>query len=147
MAEKQASQLKRTCHFEAREDIMTKLKSQALYITRIKYWNAGGNGNPPSFIPALWNIGILLIKRPLGPNNMTARVVLLVAHGLGQALFHFVCLLPLWQPQFTYISSGLLRQSHCKILIHFSLFKSCSQQVQHDPLVWLNYLGKKLTSL
>ena len=53
---------------------VTKLKSQALYNIRIKYRNAGGSGNPPSLIPALWNIGILLIKRPPGPNNMTASV-------------------------------------------------------------------------
>ena len=31
-------------HFEASEDIMTKFKSQALHIIRIKYWNAGGKG-------------------------------------------------------------------------------------------------------
>ena len=53
---------------------MTKLKSQAPYIKTIKYWNAGGSGNPPSLIPLLCNIGILLIKRPPGPNNMKARV-------------------------------------------------------------------------
>ena len=27
----------KTCYFEASEDIMTKLKSQALYIKKIKY--------------------------------------------------------------------------------------------------------------
>ena len=64
----------KTCFFEASEDIMTKFKSQALRIIRIKYWNAGGSGNPPSLIPALWNIDILLIKRQPGPNNMTASV-------------------------------------------------------------------------
>ena len=50
-------------HFEASEDIITKFKSQALHVIRIKYWKAGGNGNPPSLIPALWNIGILLHKQ------------------------------------------------------------------------------------
>jgi hypothetical protein len=65
----------RTCHFEASEDIMTKLESQALYIIKIKYCNAGGSGNPSFLIPALWNIGILLIKRPPGPNNLTASVI------------------------------------------------------------------------
>ena len=49
---------------------MTKLKSQALYITRIKYWNACGSVNPPFLIPSLW-----LIKRPPGPNNMTVSVI------------------------------------------------------------------------
>jgi hypothetical protein len=33
-----------------------------IQITRIKYWNACGNGPPPSFIPTLWNIGILHYK-------------------------------------------------------------------------------------
>ena len=40
-----------------------KFKSQALDIIRIKYWKSGGSGNPPSLIPALWNIGILLYKQ------------------------------------------------------------------------------------
>ena len=42
---------------------MTKFESQALQIIRIKYWNAGGSGNPPSLIPALWKIGIVLHKQ------------------------------------------------------------------------------------
>ena len=50
-------------HFVATEDIMTKFKSQGLHIIRIKYWNASGSGSPPSLIPTLWNIGILLHKR------------------------------------------------------------------------------------
>ena len=41
-------------HFEAIEDIMTKFKSQGLYIIRIKYWNTTS---------AHWNIGILLHKQ------------------------------------------------------------------------------------
>ena len=53
----------KSCHFEANKDIMTKFKSQALHIIIIKYWNASVSGNPPSFIPALWNIGILLQKQ------------------------------------------------------------------------------------
>ena len=53
----------RTCHFEVRKDIMTKFKSQALHVIRIRYWKAGGSGNLPSLIPALWNIGILLHKQ------------------------------------------------------------------------------------
>ena len=44
---------------------MTKFKSQGLYIIRIKYWNASGSGSPPSLIPALWNIGILLHKQAI----------------------------------------------------------------------------------
>ena len=52
--------LKKSLHFKASEDIMTKFKSQALHITRIRlYCNSGGCGNPPS----LWNIGILLHKQ------------------------------------------------------------------------------------
>ena len=50
-------------HFEASEDIMTKFRLQALHIKRIKYWNAGGSGSPPSFNPALLNIVILLHKQ------------------------------------------------------------------------------------
>ena len=46
----------RPCHFEASEDTMTKSKSPALHVIRIKYWKAGGIGNPPSLILALWNI-------------------------------------------------------------------------------------------
>ena len=42
--------------------IMTKFKSQALYIIRIKYRKASGSGNPPSLIPALWKITILGLK-------------------------------------------------------------------------------------
>ena len=48
-----------TYHFETSEDIITKFKSQALLIKRIKYLKVGGSGNPSSFIPAFWNIGIL----------------------------------------------------------------------------------------
>ena len=57
------SKFKKSWHFEASEAIMTKFKSQALHVIRIKYWKAGGTGNPPSLIPALWNIGILLHKQ------------------------------------------------------------------------------------
>ena len=53
----------RACHFEASENIVTKFKLQVLNVIRIKYENAGGSGNPPSLISALWNIGILLHKQ------------------------------------------------------------------------------------
>ena len=49
-------------HLEAREDIITKFKSESLHIIGIKYWKASGSGNPPFLIPALWNRGILLHK-------------------------------------------------------------------------------------
>ena len=55
----------KTCYFEASEDIITKFKSQALYIIKIKYWKASGSGNPPSFIPALRKIVILGLKTGL----------------------------------------------------------------------------------
>ena len=43
----------RTCHLEAREDIMTKFKSQALHIKRIKYRKASGMATlPPSYLPS-----------------------------------------------------------------------------------------------
>ena len=38
------------------KDIMTKFKWKALHILRIKYCKASGSGNPPPFIPSLWNI-------------------------------------------------------------------------------------------
>ena len=63
MAEKTGIPNLRSWHFEASEDIMTKFRSQGLHIVRIKYWNASGIGSPPSLIPALWNIGILLHKQ------------------------------------------------------------------------------------
>ena len=65
MAEKKGIPNLKCWHFEVSEDIITKFKSQGLYIIRIKYWNAGGFGNPPSLIPALWNIGILLHKQAI----------------------------------------------------------------------------------
>ena len=48
--------------FEASEDIMTKFKSHALHIIRIKYWKASGSGNSPSLIPALRKIAIYVLK-------------------------------------------------------------------------------------
>ena len=48
--------------FEGRQDIMTKFKSQALYIIRIKYWKDSGSSNSPSLIPALRKITILGLK-------------------------------------------------------------------------------------
>ena len=62
-------------HFEASVDIMTKFKSQGLYIIRIKYWNASGSGSAPSLIPAHWNIGILLHKQAKRRTIMHTTVV------------------------------------------------------------------------
>ena len=45
------SNFKKTCYFEASKGIMTKFKSQAFHIIRIKYWKASGIGNPPSLNP------------------------------------------------------------------------------------------------
>ena len=56
----------KTCYFEASEDIITKFKSQALHIIKIKYWKASGSGNPPFLIPALQKIAIYVLK----PNFM-----------------------------------------------------------------------------
>ena len=50
----------KTCCFEASEDIITKFKLQAFHIIRINYQKVDGSGNPPFFIPVLFNIGILL---------------------------------------------------------------------------------------
>ena len=51
-----------TCYFEASEDIMTKFKSQALHILKIKYWKASGSGNSLFLISALRKIAILGLK-------------------------------------------------------------------------------------
>ena len=55
----------KTCYFEASEDIITKFKSQALHIKKIKYLKASGSGNPPFLIPALQKIAILGLKTGL----------------------------------------------------------------------------------
>ena len=39
----------KSLNFEASKDIMTKFKSQALHIIRIKYWKASGNGKNEIF--------------------------------------------------------------------------------------------------
>ena len=41
---------------------MTKFKSQALYIIRIKYWKASGIGNPPFLIPTFQKIATYVLK-------------------------------------------------------------------------------------
>ena len=50
------SNFKKSYHFEASKDIMTKFKSQAVH------WKASGSGNPSSFIPALLKMAILGLK-------------------------------------------------------------------------------------
>ena len=65
-------------HIKASEGIITKSKSQGLYIIRIKYWNASGSGFTPSLIPAHWNIGILLHKQAKRRTVMHTTVGLLV---------------------------------------------------------------------
>ena len=54
-----------TCFIEASEDIITKFKSQALNIKKIKNGKVSGSGNPPSLIPALWKIAFLGLKTGL----------------------------------------------------------------------------------
>jgi hypothetical protein len=49
----------KTSNFKARKYIMTKFKSQALHIRRLKHWKASGSGDPPSLLPALQKIDIL----------------------------------------------------------------------------------------
>ena len=61
----------KTSKFKVSEDIMTKFKSQGLYIIRIKYWNASRSGFPPSLIPASGgNIGILHYKQAKLPKHL-----------------------------------------------------------------------------
>ena len=48
----------KSCHFEARKDIITKFESQALHIIRIKYWKTSKSSNPP----ALRKIAIAWLK-------------------------------------------------------------------------------------
>ena len=55
----------KSCHFKASEDIITKFKSQALHFKGFKYWSFGGSGNPPSLIPGILNIDILLHKQAI----------------------------------------------------------------------------------
>ena len=75
-------------HFEASEDIITKFKSHALHVIKIKYWKAGVSSNPPSLIPSLWNIGILLHKQAKRRTimNTTGRfisiILIVVRHAL-----------------------------------------------------------------
>ena len=45
---------------------MTKFKSQALHVIKIKYWKASGSGNPPSLIPTLRKIAILALGLKTG---------------------------------------------------------------------------------
>ena len=46
-------------HPKFKDCILNPVKIWLHYI-RIKYWKSCGSGNPPSLIPVLWNIGILL---------------------------------------------------------------------------------------
>ena len=55
----------KTCYFEASEDIITKFKSQAPNIMKIKYGKVSGSGNPPFLIPALRKIAFLGLKTGL----------------------------------------------------------------------------------
>ena len=45
------------------KDITTKVKSQCLYIIKIKYCNASGSGSPPWLIHTLRKLGILQYKQ------------------------------------------------------------------------------------
>ena len=56
-------------HFEVSEDIITKFKSQGVYIIRIKYRNASVSGFPPSFPPSE-NIDILHYKQAKLPKHL-----------------------------------------------------------------------------
>ena len=40
-----------------------QIQITSFHIIRIKYWNASRSGSPPTLIPALYNIGILLHKQ------------------------------------------------------------------------------------
>ena len=60
----------KTSKFKVLAFCCTKLKSQGLYIIKIKYWNASGSGSPPYCIPTLWIIGILHYKQAKLHNDM-----------------------------------------------------------------------------
>ena len=75
MAKKKGIPTLKSWHFDAREDIITKFKSQVLYIIRIKHWNASGSSFTPSLIPAYWNIGILLHKQAKRRTIMNTTVI------------------------------------------------------------------------
>ena len=60
-------------HFiEASEDIMTKFKSQAFHIIKIKYWKAGGDGSSP--YPLENRHFLQIINRPPWANIWSASV-------------------------------------------------------------------------
>ena len=91
----------KSLHFEASEDIITKFKLQGLYIIRIKYWNASGSGFPPSLIPALRNIVILLHKQATRikhfcPECTPARLNLLQVLHLNRSLIRFQIMCRIW---------------------------------------------------
>ena len=54
---------------------MTKFESQALHVIKIKFSKTGGSGNTPSFIHALWNIGILHHKQATHANILLLMLV------------------------------------------------------------------------
>ena len=49
---------------------------EALYVKRIKIWKAGGSGNPPSLIPALWYTGILYDKQATQTKHFDSQCIL-----------------------------------------------------------------------
>ena len=91
------SKLKKSCHFEASIDIMTRFKSQALNIIRIKYWKASGVGNPPILIHVLQKIAIYVLKTKFYIlfckrlyKNLTKSQACLISMDLGDLFLFFL---------------------------------------------------------
>ena len=58
--------ISKSYYFEASKDIITKFKSQALHIIRMKFWKVGGVATlPSSFLPSGT---FYFINKPLPPN-------------------------------------------------------------------------------
>ena len=82
-------------HFEAREDVMTKFRSQGLHIKRIKYGNASGSGFPPYLNPTLWNIDILHYKQAKLPRHLQHSVCTLCCKS-KRSFACFYCKIPIF---------------------------------------------------
>ena len=131
----------RTYHFEASEDIMTKFKSQALRVIRIKYWKACGSGNPSSFISALWNIGILFHKQATSWWTLYSLTHFTPQHTL---LLSTLCISAHFDPQLTLIIGALFSLEKLLFGTPYSLelgweielhFKCNTKSLKHTHLI------------
>ena len=125
-------------HFEASEDIITKFKSQDLYIIRIKYWNASWSGFPPSIIPALQNIGILLHKQATWIKHFCPDCIM-----YKNTWFTNFISVSFWSQDLCKLKMGSLRE--CENLLNFLGLSSKVYKINYygSLTVW-NWKKKKL---